>query len=79
MKTIYRIWTGQRMLSYRLKKKLNQQQMADKIKIKRCTYASYEEGRAEPSIFTLKKFCKSVRTSIDKFMEGSPEKEMQQC
>lgn len=43
----------QRLKAVRESRKLNQEKVANGIGIKRSTYASYEEGRATPSIQLL--------------------------
>lgn len=74
MKTIYRTWIGKRLKHFRELRKHSQSQISNLIDIKLCTYQSYEEGRAEPSIFTLKMFCKICKVKMDKFLQDSPEK-----
>lgn len=79
MKNKYRLWIGSKLIKERLARRLYQQQLADKIAIKRATYAAYEEGRAEPSIFTLEKICQVFKITIDQFMSDSPFKSNTQC
>lgn len=75
MKNQYRKWIMDRLKEIRRVKRLKQKQVAEKLGIKLSTYQSYEEGRAEPSIFTLKMFCKLCKIKIDKFLQDSPENE----
>jgi len=70
---------AERLQYFRELKKKTQLQMADMLGVKRCTYASYEEGRAEPSIYTLKKFCRECKIKVDEFLQTSPEEPAQQC
>jgi transcriptional regulator with XRE-family HTH domain len=54
----------------RHKMKLTQLDAADRLKIKRCTLASYEEDRAEPSISILLTICVVYKVSdLRKFIE----------
>ena len=79
MKTEYRAykqWLGVRLRELRDSKKISQAQVAIKISIKRSAYASYEEGRAEPAMPILKRFCKFYNLTISEFLQGSPEPEM---
>ena len=79
MKNLYREFTGNRMKALRLEKKKKQMEMASLLGIKLKAYQSYEEKRAEPSIFIIKKFCKIIRMKVDKFLEGSPESDLQKA
>lgn len=75
MKTAYREWIAGRLKELRQLKKYSQKQVADLLSIKLRTYQSYEEGRAEPSIFTVKNFCKCVKIKVDEFLKTSPVKD----
>ncbi len=44
---------------------LTQEQVADKLKIARTTYASYEQNLATPDIYTLIEYCKLFNISLD--------------
>ena len=72
MKNIYRKWIGERLKYFRDLLKLDQSQFAAMIGKTRQCYAAYEEGRAEPAIFTLKQICDIHSITVDKFLEGSP-------
>jgi transcriptional regulator with XRE-family HTH domain len=73
MKTTYRIWIGNRLKYFREKLKISQSQLAEKIGMQKRSYGKYEEGEAEPSIYTLKKLCEIFSTSLDEFMKDSPQ------
>lgn len=73
MKTIYRKWIGERLKYYRALMKLSQSQLAEKINKKKRAYGKYEDGEAEPSIYTLKALCAIFKVTIDEFMQGSPQ------
>ncbi len=72
MKTIYRKWIGDRLRHYRAKHKLSQLQLAHDVGLLESTWRAYEEGRAEPSIYTLHKACNVFRVKLDTFLKGSP-------
>lgn len=73
MKTVYREWIGKRLKLFRDKTDFSQSQLAQKIGMKKRAYGKYEEGEAEPSIYTLKKLCKIFGTTLDDFMKDSPQ------
>lgn len=73
MKTAYRKWIAARLKELRLLKQLSQKQIADLLEIKLRTYQSYEEGRAEPSLLTVKNFCRIIHIKVDHFLINSPE------
>lgn len=70
MKNTYRKWIGERLRYFR--GSMSQAVLAEKIGKKRAAYDAYEQGRAEPSIFTLKKICDLFNITIDKFLEDCP-------
>lgn len=72
MKNEFKKWIGERLRHFREEKIMLQSELADKLQIKPGTYASYEEGRATPKIFTLKEICKLFSITMDEFLEGSP-------
>lgn len=49
----------------RLKKRLTQQQVADKLGIAKSTYCQYETGASEPSVLRLKEIAKILETTGD--------------
>lgn len=68
------------MLSDRLKElredlELNQEDVAKRINVGRSTYASWEVGRAEPSVSILKDIAKFYNVSIDYLCENTDIKE----
>lgn len=75
MKTEYRQWIAGRLVEIRTAAKLTQTSLANLLKIKPGTYATYEQRSAQPSLFLIKQICKICGITIDKFMEGSPEEE----
>lgn len=55
----------------REKKKLTQQEMAEKIDVARTTYAMYEQGKREPDIATINKIASFHKVSIDYLLGNS--------
>ena len=49
----------------RLRKKLTQQQVADKLGIAKSTYCQYETGASEPNVLRLKELAKILETTGD--------------
>ncbi|MCH5320828.1 MAG: helix-turn-helix transcriptional regulator [Eubacterium sp.] len=66
-------------LKYLRKKScLTQQQVADSLGIKRCTYTYYEIGKSRPKLETLKMLARLYNTNVDLLLDdyGSSEKEL---
>lgn len=76
MKTEYRKWIGQRLKYFRTLAKMTVGQVAEAIAMNKKTYCHYEDGYTLPSIITLKSICEVFATTLDKFMEGSPTKDI---
>ena len=72
MKNQYRKWIGDRLKDLRKIANIDQEVFATMVGKNRPAYAAYEEGRAEPSILTLKKICDIHNITVDKFLEGCP-------
>lgn len=72
MKTVYRVWIGERLKEFRGKLHLSQEALAALIGKQKRTYGKYEDGEAEPSIYTLKQLCGIFQTTLDEFMKDSP-------
>ncbi len=53
-KTLSREIISKRLIFFRTQKKLVQRQVAEHLGIQTASYQSYEEARAEPSVFILK-------------------------
>ena len=49
----------------RLRKKLTQQQVADKLGIAKSTYCQYETGASEPNVLRLKELARILETTGD--------------
>jgi transcriptional regulator with XRE-family HTH domain len=49
----------------RLRKKLTQQQVADKLGIAKSTYCQYETGASEPNVLRIKELAKILETTGD--------------
>ena len=49
----------------RLRKKLTQQQVADRLGIAKSTYCQYETGASEPNVLRLKELAKILETTGD--------------
>jgi transcriptional regulator with XRE-family HTH domain len=71
-KSEWRKWVSKRIQQLRAAKNLTLKQVADSLDFKLARYSSYEEGRAEPSICTLKRLCSVFGISVDQFYEGCP-------
>lgn len=56
---------GQRLKSLREAQNMSQQDLADKLKINRSTYARYELGQTQPDFDTLQKIADFYEVSID--------------
>nr|DAL87881.1 MAG TPA: repressor protein [Caudoviricetes sp.] len=56
---------GQRLKSLRESKDLSQQELADRLKINRSTYARYELGQTQPDFDTLQKLADYFDVSTD--------------
>jgi len=56
---------GDRLKNLRENKKLSQQQLADKLKINRSTYARYELNQTQPDIETLKMIADFYEVTTD--------------
>ena len=57
--------------SLRKKNGWTQQQLADRVGVKRSLIGSYEEGRAEPKLETLMAFSRVFQTSLDDLVGGT--------
>lgn len=60
-----------RLTELRIKAALTQQELADKIKISRATYAQYEIGRRHPDYETLQRLADYFEVTIDYLMGRS--------
>ncbi len=47
------VFFGERLKSLRSEKQLNQKQVAEKLGVAVSTYANWEQGRREPSLFDI--------------------------
>lgn len=72
MKNLFRSWIKDKLRQIRKSLNLSHKEMAEKLGLKTGTYQSYEEGRACPSIFTLKKVCALSNITLDAFMQDCP-------
>lgn len=63
------IYIGNRLKAIRKELKINQQEMADTLGIKRSRLGSYEEGRAAPDIGIFLKICKTYNQDPFSFYE----------
>jgi transcriptional regulator with XRE-family HTH domain len=55
----------ERLRSERKKRKLTQEEMADRLGIARSTYSGYETGKTEPDFDTLEKIANYLEVSYD--------------
>lgn len=53
---------------YRKAKKLNQQEVADKIGVTRQCYSNYEQGIRQPSVDVLRKICEVLECTADEII-----------
>lgn len=53
---------------FRKQHKLTQQQLSDKLHMERSTYASYETGKNEPSLDTVKALSKIYNITVDEML-----------
>lgn len=71
-------WLKGRLKQFRNANDMTHQEVADylskfyKMRFKLSRYSSYEEGRAEPSISTIKHLCFLYEKTMDEFFEGCP-------
>ena len=56
---------NERLKMIRLESNMTQKQVYEKLEISPNGYASYEQGRTEPTIDTLKKLCEIFEVSAD--------------
>lgn len=73
MKNLYREWIARKIKHKREENRYTQKHIAEQIGIKTCTYASYEEARATPEFYIIKKICDFYKLSVDKFLVGMPD------
>lgn len=78
MKTAYREWIAKRLKDLRIKSDLQQSDLAQRLRMNPSAYRAYEDARAEPSIFTLKRLCEIFGITLDAFMNNSPTNEQTQ-
>jgi transcriptional regulator with XRE-family HTH domain len=53
---------------YRKAKKLNQQEVADKIGVTRQCYSNYEQGIRQPSVDVLRNICEVLECTADELI-----------
>ena len=56
---------NERLKMIRLESNMTQKQVYEKLEISPNGYASYEQGRTEPNIDTIKKLCEIFEVSAD--------------
>ena len=54
-----------RLKEVRIEQKLTQKDMYEMLELSSNGYASYEQGRTEPNLQTLKKICEILHVSAD--------------
>jgi len=59
----------ERLKQARLKNKLSQEDVAERLNIARSNISKYENGNLEPNIKLLKDFCKIYNVSADYLLE----------
>jgi transcriptional regulator with XRE-family HTH domain len=60
---------GKRLKSLRDSRNLSQQELADRLRLNRSTYARYELNQTQPDLDTLKKIADFYDVSVDYIME----------
>lgn len=68
---------SQKLRTHRRRNHLTQQQAADAMQIKRASYASYEEGRAEPPFKALFRIARVLDLSLDELLGYDPTTELE--
>lgn len=68
MKTNFNANFMQNLTRFRKNQGLSQSEVADKLKIARTTYQSYEKGRNEPSLEILLNLSKLYKVSVDELL-----------
>ena len=58
----------------RKEKKITQEEMAKKLKIKRSLLGAYEEGRAKPRLDVMQRYCQMFGISMEELIYGNLEK-----
>lgn len=61
----------------RKNEKLTQQEVADELNIKKCTYCLYEKGKREPSLTNIVKLSNIFACSIDLIVKALIESQNQ--
>lgn len=56
---------------FRCKKRLTQQEVADRLEISRPTYSYYEIGKTMPSVFMLLKLSRLFAVSLERLLENT--------
>lgn len=66
---------SERLKEARKRKKLSQEQVAEELNIARSNISKYENGNLEPTMQTLREFCKLYEVSADFLLELIDDKE----
>lgn len=61
---------GKKILEYRKKKGLSQEQLGEKIEVTRQTISNWELGQTQPNPEQLKLLSKELNVSIDELLEN---------
>ena len=63
---------GKNIKYYRLQKNYSQQELADLVGVQKMTISNYENEKREPDIQTVKRICKVLEVSLNRFMAYKP-------
>ena len=63
-------YTGKKIAELRKEKKITQEQLAEKIGVKKQNISRYESGRVEPNIRTAKKLADALGVSLEDMEAG---------
>ncbi len=72
MKNAYRQYLAKKLTDLRIERRLTQTEVAERIGKNKPAYKAYEEGRAEPSIYTIEMLSLFYGISIDNFLYDIP-------
>lgn len=59
---------GKTIKYYRIQKEYSQQELADLVGVQKMTISNYENEKREPDVATVKKICKALDVSLQRFM-----------
>lgn len=69
MKSLYRKNIAKKLCDLRNQHCKTQKEVSEHLQMNLPAYAAYEEGRAEPSIVTLRNICRLYMITVDMFLQ----------